>query len=138
MKRLVYSIGIALVTGGWIFGKYSSMREAEIACIEWKEKGSVLLREKPYPQTEPLEIHDCSQERGERFITCTESNNFRTAINYNRLHADSINRVPTRRCEHERETKQFLGYKGTFKTSNTSNYIGDQVGTWKIVKRFRY
>lgn len=140
MKRLAFSVAIALVTGGWIFGKYSSMVEAEIACREWKDKGSVLLREKLYVPTEPLEIYDCSRDSGdaERFIACIEANRFASAVNQNQVYANMHNTVSTRRCDHERETKQFLGFEGSFVKSPSSEYIGDQVGTWKIKKRFRY
>jgi hypothetical protein len=123
-----------------MFGKYSSMVEAEIACREWKDKGSVLYRANPSPLTKRLELDDCSKYRSnpDGYISCIHANNAASAVNTNQEYANMLNTVSTRRCDHERETRQFLGFEGSFVRTLSTKYIGDQVGTWKIRKRFRY
>jgi len=138
MKRVIYSVAIALVCGGWIFGKYSSMVEAEIACREWKEKGVVLLRGEQKLSGGPFKKHDCSKSPPDKALDCFRANEYSKYAQELIVFEISQNRVPTRRCNHERETRQFLGLVGSFDTSQSRKYIGDQVGTWKIKKRFRY
>ena len=137
MKRIIYSVAIALICGGWIFGKYSSMAEAEIACDKWQAKGKILLRKKLELPSTKLELFDCSKYPG-TISDCRQSNSFINRANAAPEKARTANNVYTRRCNLERETRKYLGLERYFENIDAGGYVGDQEGIWSIKKRFRY
>lgn len=139
MKKLFCLIPVVLVTSGWLFGKYGSMREAQIACDEWADKREILLR-RPLRTSAPLKTDDCSKHKGttRMWLYCIEGNKFINSVNHDQEMHNLFSRVGTRKCKFEKETRQFLGYGGYFNKNPEDKYIGDIEGTWKIRKRFKY
>ena len=142
MKKtiLISSIILASVIGGWGWGKYPSKEQAGTACEEWLSKGkkaewkgemNAAQKNSKFFDDNDINLFD-GKTKNERY-----SNWLNAYVEYNENTQYTNRSLYSRKCVHERETKQFLGKIN--KTVESGQFDNKKnKGVWKVAKNFRY
>lgn len=115
---------------------YSSRIEAELACKKWSKRGEVINTQKESPGS--YESPDVCDKPGLDAFSRHQCRTFVMGANSNLEYSRLYHSIPTRSCQHEKATRQYLGYEidqsGIRGKSLPEGYEFNS----RIKKRFRY